>query len=265
MSDLEKVVDKFSGFITKDQAEYILNGGSKETAKAGVKRNSMSVCEVLDTLSNANGNDPNAAGMINIKDQVYRIFNPRDAKPDGNGPARRIMILGEEGSTVALSLGEKLSEFIDISAFERGDYVQINNLFIDRRKGELQSGQSTLINKIAPSTIKVISDYSSMREGLRKVDVVGKIVEINPIKYVGRLGGAGNTAVSSCIITDMKSSMDVSFWGSSAIITADLKVNDTVKLEFCDVRSRNGKLQIYVNDDSRVAANGAFAKLLNHV
>ncbi|MDE1871365.1 MAG: hypothetical protein KGI06_03950 [Candidatus Micrarchaeota archaeon] len=245
MSDLEKVVDKFSGFITREQAEYILENTNHQATKTN-----FTIKELLSSIDAKRENN-----TVNIKDKVYRIFNPT-----GNGSVakKRIMILGEEGSTMALSLDGKLSESVDINPFERGDNVLVSNAVLDLSSG-LKLTSTSNINRITQSKVEPIADYSSIKEELRKVDVAGRVVEISPIRYVNRLGSQGQIAVASCVVTDLANTMNASCWGSSALVTAGLKANDFVKMEFCDVRMWNGKLHIYVNDDSRIFKSNSMA------
>lgn len=264
LSDLERTVDKFSGFITKEQAENILKADYSSSAKVSeTRKQTTSAKELLKSISSKEiqQKPEETESIVNIKDYIYRIFNPVNSNIKGKETTKRTVILGEEGTTLVLNLRDKLSEFIDINTFERGDTVMITNAILDLTTGELRTNQSTIINKVTPTKLVAINDYSTIREELRKVDVVGRIMEISPIRHVSRLG-TGQIAVASCIISDSTNSIDISFWGSSAIKTALLKTNDFVKLEFCDVRIREGKMQVYVNDDSRVLASNIFSPQL---
>lgn len=267
MSDLEKVVDKFSGFITKEQAEFILKSESEadQRSTGDARKPNMNVKELLNSISSKKPQEKpseNGSNLVNVKDRIYRIFNPSSSNIKGREVIQRTIILGEEGSTIVLSLRDKLAEFIDINGFERGDLIMVNNVVLDYATGELKSGQNTVINRISPSKKDCITDYSLINGESRKVDIIGRIVEISSIRHVTRLGKNGEIAVASCVITDSKNLIDASFWGSSAITTTTMKTNDSVKIEFCDIRNRDGKFQIYANDDSRVTVNNAFAKRL---
>jgi len=267
MSDLERVVDKFSGFITKEQAESLLKAESDTQPKPSgeTRRPTTNVKEMLKSLPKklpqVKLESADSESVVNIKDHIYRIFNPSSTNVRGRETTKRTVILGEEGSTIVFSIRDKLSDFIDINTFERGDTVIVNNAIVDS-DGELKSGQNTIINKVMPTKMNAITDYSTVKEEQRKVDVIGRIVEISPIRHVTRLGKEGQIAVASCIITDSTNMIDASFWGSSALTTANLKTNDFIKLEFCDIRMRDGKLQIYANDDSRVVSSSAFGQRL---
>lgn len=267
MSDLEKVVDKFSGFITREQAEYILKAEGVQLSSEYRKAN-MNVKELLDSIPARKPderlqNSTADQSIVNVKDQIYRIFNPRGANVKGKDTVRRTVILGEEGSTIALNLRDKLSEFVDINLFERGDTMLVSNAIFDSQTGELRSSQNTVLNKISSSKRVPITDYSTIKEELRKADVIGRVLEISPIRQVTRLGNSGQMAVASCVITDSSNVIDASFWGTSALMTTSIKPNDFVKLEFCDVRVREGKLQIYANDDSRVVVHSTLGRKLS--
>jgi hypothetical protein len=262
-SDLDKVVDKFSGFITKEQAEYIMKAESDPQSRQFTesRKSAMSVKELLSSFQSNNSQKPLASEeyLVNVKDTIYRIFNPVSVNARGRETTKRIVILGEEGSTIVLNLKDKLSEFIDINTFERGDMVIVNNVLLDSATGELKSTQNSVINRVSPSKCATITDYSNIKNELRKVDILARIVEISPIKHVTRLGKAGRIAVASCVVTDSVNLIDASFWGSSAITTAKISPNDVVKVEFCDIRMRDGAMQIYVNDDSRVLVSGSLS------
>lgn len=269
MTDADKLVDKFAGFITREQAERILKGESTtepKVQKGSASKGSISVKELLNTLKT----DANAAKtlreaseesnqLVNIKDHIYRIFNPTNASINGREVIKRTIILGEEGSTIRFNLKGNISEFIDINGFERGDLVSIGNAIIDPLSAEIKSGQNTVINRISPSKRVAITNFSSIKEELKKVDAIGRIMEIGTIRHVNRLGGGGQIAVASCTITDGHTNIDASLWGSSALKTATMKTNDFLKLEFCDFKMRDDKFQIYANDYSRVVTGNAFA------
>ncbi len=264
MSDLEEVIDKFSGFISKEQADYILKNteGASAAADPRQRKVNMTVKGILDSIKSKNSGavQPIAdESPVNVKDVIYRIFNPVNLNIRGREATKRIIILGEEGSTIPLNLSAKLSDFIDINSFERGDTVAVNNITLDHSSMELKSGQATIINRISPSKFTFIADYSTIKGEMRKVDMLGRVMEISAIRHVNRLGKPGQIAVASCTLSDSINTIDASFWGSSALLTANLKTNDFVKIEFCDVRMRNDRLQVYVNDDSRVVSSKIFA------
>src|SRR5208283_4668204 len=119
-----------------------------------------------------------------------------------------------------------------------------------------------MISRIAPTRHETITDYSTLKDGLKNFDIIGKVIEIGPLRHVNGLG-AGQTAVSDCVITDMKTSVGVSMWGSSAIETTRIKVNDFVKMEFCSARMRNDSITLYASDLSRIVANNAFSRRLS--
>ena len=102
MSDIEKVVDKFSGFLTKAQAEQLLKDGLYVQPKASsnaAARGNTSVKELLNrmkTQDNKKQDTDTDAGeqIVNVKDTVYRIFNPQPISSQGRGRTRRTIILG---------------------------------------------------------------------------------------------------------------------------------------------------------------------------
>lgn len=268
MIDADKLVDKFSGFITKEQAEQILKGEISSSAmpQKETSRSTVNVKELLyEMKTSADVNKKllemtqKSEQVVNVKDKIYRIFNSVSVPINGKDVERRSVILGDEGSTIRLNLKGNICNLIDINSFERGDMVSVNNAIVDPLRAELKSGPNTLINKISPSRHPFIYDFSSIKEGLRKVDIAGRIIEIGSIRHVNILGATAQIAVASCVVSDGKINLEASLWGSSAIKTANMKTNDFVKMEFCDIKARDGKFQIYANDISRVVTGNYFA------
>jgi hypothetical protein len=264
MIDAEKLVEKFSGFITKEQAEAILKNEPFFDQKKPASRNTtLNVKKLLDLIGPANPQmklDGKDTTSVNVKDKVYRIFNPLEAKENGSDTKRRKMILGEEGLTIALNIRGPLSDYVDSYGLERGDTIIIKNALVDPTTASLKSGVNTTIERVIDSTNDVIADYAKVTEDTRKIDIVGKILEIGQIRNVSKPGSNIQSPVASCTITDSSNIIDASFWGSSALATKNLKANDLVKIEFCDLKIKEGKLQLYANDDSRVLASGIVVK-----
>ena len=250
MPDVEKMVDRFSGFITKEQAEFILQGEAGIVQQPPKRRSAASARE----LSGLSGKERADTEVMSIKDYIYRIFNPVSNARE----QKRIVILGEEGATIPFELRGKISEFMDINAFERGDFVSISNAMFDYSDGTLRSLQGTMINKITPSSLHAVTDFSSLSCELRHADIVGRITEINPIRHVSRLGG-GSMPMSFCSLSDSRVTIGASFWGSSALVTESLKLNAFVKIEFCDIRLRDGRPHVSANNDSRILSSPLLA------
>ncbi|MDE1856632.1 MAG: hypothetical protein KGH98_00945 [Candidatus Micrarchaeota archaeon] len=253
MADVDKVIDSFSGMITREQAARLAGDGVGEPSSVtDRKRETLSgidVAGLIDFMNHSVQKDPVA--VESLQAYVYRIFNPVSYAKAGKAGIRRTIVVGAEGNTVKANLFDRAAEFIDTNAFERGDMVLLKDLILNPITGELGSVQSTLISRVKPSA-GVVTDFMSLKEGARNIDVVGRLMEIGPIRHVGRIDRAGQIAVADCTVTDSKYSLPVSLWGSSALATAGMSVNSTVKIEFCSVRSKNGRMELYANDLSRV-------------
>ena len=258
----EEVMDRFSGMITKDQAAAL---AGKEVAEKPVSSDVINVDALLQFISMKRDSQPASANpySVNVQDYLYRIFNPVMRAVGNRQVSRRYVVLGREGCTIRLDLVGKLSEFIDINAFERQDLVVVKKALLDVSNGELVDGKGTMISRIAPTRHETITDYSMLKDGARNVDVIGRVVEIGPVRHVSGLSANGQVAVSDCVLTDMDMPVSASLWGSSAIATTRMKVNDFVKMEFCNARVRNGSMELYANDLSRVVANSSFARKLD--
>jgi hypothetical protein len=263
-------MDKFSGMISKENAIKIMKGEISLDINNSIikqkKQNNISdvtdvrnIIEFINTKRNAIIEDnikKEENYIIDIKDVVYRIFNPQESKLKKG--IKRTLVLGHEGATINFVVHNKLSDFIDVNTIERGDTIFIRKAVLNIKQSLLYDQKSTLISKIAPTTNKiyVISELSA---GMRGIDVIGRITEIGTIKYVSGLGN-DQVAVASAKLSLNDKSVDVSLWGSSALATTKMNLNDFVKIEFCNVKNKFDKLEIIANDYSRVFASNLFAQ-----
>jgi len=266
----ELIMDKFSGMISKEDAIKIMNGEislNLEENNEQPKIQKQQINDITDVRSTIafintkkttlNANDKNTTNyIVDIKDVVYRIFNPMESKLKKG--IKRTIVLGYEGSTINLVVHNKLSDFIDVNAIERGDTIFIRNAVLDIKQSLLYDQKNTIISKISPTNNKIYA-VSELSAGMRGVDVIGRITEIGTIKYVSALGN-DQVAVASAKLSLNNVSVDVSLWGSSALATTRMNLNDFVKIEFCNVRSKFDKLEIIANDYSRVFSSNLLAQ-----
>lgn len=261
MPSVDDVIEGYSGMITHEQAKKLLESFSSQ-AQSDVT-NAVGLLEFIGMNRRQQRVEPSSGiFIVNIRDIIYRIFNPIVSQSLGVQTERRSVALGAEGFTVRLNLHGKLSEFMDIAAFERGDTMLARSAFVDIQNGELKDGRSTAIRKIASSTQESVIDYSVLTEGMKNIDVVGKVVELSPIRHVSALSGNSAIPVTDCVLSDLGSTINVSMWESSALAAAKLHANDFVKIEFCSTRMRNGQVEIYANNLSRVLSSRSFAARL---
>ena len=262
--------DGHSSMVTKRQAtrageKVLASGGMPAENAEGIERVSGSDAKVVsdfmalkgDKRGNPGGPE-NKTYYADVEDTVYRIFNMTTFRTKDNREVNlRIVVLGSEGSTVRFVARGALAGYVDALCIERGDRVLVRNSLVDMIRGELKSIAGTTIAKIGTSKGAIVH-VSDINREMKNVDIVGKVVSIYPIRYISRENGA-SVATSRITIADSKGSIDASLWGSSAIATAAMSANDFVKLEFCTVRERYGRLEIYANDLSRILVNREIA------
>ncbi|MGC8572116.1 MAG: hypothetical protein ACP5RI_01465 [Candidatus Micrarchaeia archaeon] len=282
-SNYTKIMDKFYGMISKKTALKIMKGElsiqpdadnqniiAKDTQKnqlndttdvrnivefINTQRNKI---KVLNTTENAQNPE---SYIVNIEDEVYRVFNSTPTK--NTKIIRRTIVLGHEGSSINLIVHNKLSDFIDVNDIERGDTILVRRAKLDIKQAMLFDQKNTIISKISPSKQKTYL-ISELDENMKGIDVIGRVTEISPIKYVAGLGNE-QIAVANCIISMNKESVNVSLWGSSALATAKMNLNDYIKIEFCNVRKKFDKLEVIANDYSRVLVNNILAQRVKKV
>ncbi|MGC8688348.1 MAG: hypothetical protein ACP5RQ_03050 [Candidatus Micrarchaeia archaeon] len=274
MENYELIMDKFSGMISKEVAIKIMKGeipididnnlSTKQKKRINNINSTSDITDVRNTIEFINtkrnimigDNKEEGNYIIDIKDVVYRIFNPQESKLKKG--IKRTLVLGYEGATINFVVHNKLSDFIDVNIIERGDTIFIRKALLDIKQNLLYDQKSTLISKIAPTTNKIYV-VSELSTGMRGIDVIGRITEIGAIKYVSGLGNE-QVAVASAKLSLNDKSVDVSLWGSSALATTKMNLNDFVKIEFCNVRNKFDKLEIIANDYSRVFASNLLAQ-----
>lgn len=265
MSAAEDLLEELSGMISRSDAELLAESAEQmkgETQRSDIRAND--VTDVAELLEFANANSvvrtpfieeqKTVEYIVNVKDRLYRVFNQVDYDYRNGKGVKRELVLGREGKTARLTLFNNFSRLIDAAPFERGDTVLVRNAVLNVGNGTLKSTSRTVLLRVSPSG-SGITNFSLLKGGERNIDIIGKVVEIYPIRYVNRLDAEGQIGVANCVISDMSESMNVAMWGSSALATININVNDAVKIEFCSVRIRNDVKEVYATDTSRILVN----------
>ncbi|MDE1869023.1 MAG: hypothetical protein KGH60_03610 [Candidatus Micrarchaeota archaeon] len=255
MATVEEVVDRFSGMITPGQAKALIDSGnfSKYPQNGGV----TNVQALLGFTSMSRVRQAPGLYTLSIQDLVYRVFNPSAGK-------RRIVVLGGEGSTAKLNLSGKLSELIDDICIERGDTILLKDALLDMALEELRADKDTAISKVASGAwVNCVSDYSCIKDGMKNIDISGRILEIGQVKNVGRIGSENQVPIMECTVTDSVNTAHLSLLESSAHAASMLKPDDFVKIEFCRARVNENRIDIYANSLSRVFANKEIGERLS--
>ncbi|MEM3227526.1 MAG: hypothetical protein QXK65_01085 [Candidatus Micrarchaeaceae archaeon] len=264
MVTVDDVLEDLSGMVTRETAERIAEEGTlPHPASAPSSQDFTDVAGLLSfiaskpsvslTKSLFQPQQAVSSYTVNVRDNLYRIFNPVEYNYGSKKGVKREVVLGREGKTIKLTLFDKASDRIDTEAFERGDIVLVRNAAL-LSSGSLKGINKTLISRVVPSSMP-LPNFSSLKGGEKNIDVIGKAVEIYPIKYVNRLDGLGQIGVANCTLSDSTSLIRAVFWGSSAVATANFNVGDILKIEFCSVRMSGEEKELYVNDLSRVFSN----------
>ncbi len=245
----EDVMDAHYGMISTEQAMGIAAAHEDAAGKAP-EANDITTCRALLAFIATNKSAGQQAYVVNVKDRVYRVFNA--TKRDEKSERYRTVVLGSEGYTIPIRVFGTASDHIDDSMVCRGDMLFVKGAALDIKSESLKATKGTVITKLSASAVGAVSDFSSLVDGQKSIDVKGMVVEMGQIRYVARLGDSEKVAVSDCVLSDGTKTMRVSMWGSSANATQSVRINDTVRIEFCGVRSRNGETELYANDLSRV-------------
>ncbi|MEM0201966.1 MAG: hypothetical protein QXR73_02220 [Candidatus Micrarchaeaceae archaeon] len=250
MKTSDDIIDGFDGLLTKEQADRLY---SESKAHPATKEETVTA-RYINTLM-----EPGATGILkglekeklDIKDEIYRIFNPVKKNFNNSITVSRILVLGKEGSTVNVLLNGKISDIIDAGYFLRGDTIIITKLTLDIRKSLLRSTQKTSIKRITAASNN-IKDLSLLIPGMKNINIAGVAIEAGPIK-ITQASSAKKLASTYLILSNAKTSVRVVCTGSSAETASKLPLNSKVRIEFCDVSSNKGATEVHAGDLSRIA------------
>ena len=232
----EEVINDYSGMIDKNTANKIASGNNKYSASS-LLSNTISVDSIVD-----------------VEDYVIRLFNKRVFNRNQQTHNVRHGVLGNGTNFVRLVLWDNFADLVDKIPIERGDKVLIKFLRVkNSEKGiELHSTKSTSIYRREPHPFG-IDDFSNLKDG-EISDIIGSITSIGSLKYFDRDGKQRN--VVDCEITDKnQNKMKLVMWDSSALLTSEINIGTTVKIEFAKVKKINDQLEIHASDKSRVIIN----------
>ncbi len=236
------VINDYGGMISRGDAERIARERQQPRQKYTAAEISAAVTKDLDTA--------------NIEDRVYRIFNPKVFEKNGRKRQRREIVLGES-RCITITLWDNASGMIDRLGIERGDRIVCYN--VSPRKGvsgtELAGGSSTQIVRVAPSSAPH-ADLSRLKGDEKDVDVIGRVVSVDPIRYFTDLGGR-LAGVSNCTISDGHATLRMAMWRSSSAYAAEMHPGDYVKAEFVGIRKTGEAFEITAGDSSRILINNA--------
>ncbi len=255
MQNAEEIIDRYSGMITRSMAESMASSPDSESeikADSARRNDTTDAAGIIQFAGmkrkvGMSLNRSEDAYTVNVEDTVYRVFNSGDR---GKG-IRRDIVIGREGATIRIILHGKIAEQIDTEKVCRGDKVLIRNVVLDPATMDLESRPDTSLMMTTQAKAKTVP-LQELREGMKNVDISGKLAEVGILKQVSKLSGNGTVAVVNCTIRDADSPVSLILWESSANIASKMVPNDTVRIEFCSVRSKNGLIEIVANEYSRV-------------
>jgi len=90
--------------------------------------------------------------------------------------------------------------------------------------------------------------------GMRDVETVGKVQQISQITEFQRQDG-NKGKVANLIVADETGSIRIVLWGSQTDTIKDIKENDVVKIISGYVRENNNRLEVHLNEKSKLEVN----------
>ncbi|MGC9132245.1 MAG: hypothetical protein ACP5HJ_01175 [Candidatus Micrarchaeia archaeon] len=178
--------------------------------------------------------------------KVERVFNPIEKEKENRKIKVRSVLLDVENQKIRLVAWHKLCDYIDLAGIEHGDEIRINRAIV--KNNELHTKGYTVIT-IVKKDSKAIKDFSNLKEN-EVVDVIGKLFELNPLKFFEK-DGKQRKMISGKLF-DGKQAIRIVAWDSSAELLNLAPLSSFVKVEFAKIKKRNEALEIHANDKSRV-------------
>lgn len=241
--EISKTVKEHGELISREKAREII---SNKGQPAPPQQKRKLTASALSTSKFQEGE------IVDIEDNVYRIFNKAKFSRNGSTGVNRIVVFGIEGSSIRSVLWEKSAEFPDAMQIQRKDKVLATNLRVHKNgdETELYSTSSTYFSRLTPSKGSV-TDFSQLKGGERNIDVIGRIVSIGSSRLFKSLGGA-ESSVSDCNISDGKIEARVSLWGSCSTYVAEMHPGEFLKVEFASAKLSENGLELSASDASRM-------------
>lgn len=97
-------------------------------------------------------------------------------------------------------------------------------------------------------------EIKNILTGMRDVETLGKVLQINNVSTFQRKDGAEGK-VGSMLIGDETGSIRIVLWGDQTSAMEGLKVGDVVKVLSGYVRENNGVKEVHMNDRSKLMVN----------
>ncbi len=205
-------------------------------------------------------------GMSNVDllARVIRIYEPRSF-PRWDGSLGHVagMVLQDESGSIRAVLWDNKASLVGSGAVQKGDAIRIKGAYVQERangQAELHIGarssvevtkEPTVDSRLPPlkeSTVKI----AELKQGLKEVDVLGRVVAVSEIKTFDRSDGTTDK-VASLVLMDETGKIRVSLWGEKAELTKELRRGDVIMVENASVRvGLHGKPELNVGGTSRV-------------
>ncbi len=253
MGEVESIIDKFSGMITRGQAESIMRGCGSGVGPEHIlldNEASATVSELLDLSSKEEIRSAIPSLNVNVRDVVYRVFNDMRTSTAKGATNRRRVAIGSEGRTIIIEMMGRQSDTIDSDKIERGDTITVTNTIFNLYNSTLYTTtRSKVIREGGESGAHMGIDDINPDLNVKNVDVFGEVTGVqDPINTDAGIRGAS----SSCTLKGALHTAKLYMWGSSAMASKGLSDGDIVKVEFCTVSNTDGQISINAWDSSRI-------------
>ncbi|MEM1689909.1 MAG: OB-fold nucleic acid binding domain-containing protein [Candidatus Hadarchaeales archaeon] len=171
---------------------------------------------------------------VNIAGRVKRKQRPVEVKmQDGTLKKIQSVVIADETGTIRLTFWDdnvKISDSLKV-----GDVVLVRKAYSKVGPSgfpELHVGKETKveINTVDVADIKPVRlKLAEVEPNMECLEVVGKVIEVSPVREFQRSDGTTGK-VASIRIADDSGSLRVSLWGELAERVNDIRVNDVIRL-----------------------------------
>lgn len=140
-------------------------------------------------------------------------------------------------SDIDAKVKQKIEQLSNLVSKEGAAYIVANELGIK------------LIDASSSKTLKI----SNISEGLRNINIVGKIIRLFDLKEFQVSARSGK--LRSFTIADDSGNIRAVFWNDKADLLNDAKLNDVVDIKGVAVRKNNGYLELHSNETTTIRLN----------
>ena len=249
MATADDVLDEHLGMIDRGTAEKIAE--SKSVAEAFKTPQIVTDKPLSITVDQLISQKVRVESLVDIEEEVYRVYNKKQVNISGADIYIRIFVLGTQGENARVILFKEKADLANSIPIERGDRILASKFVVKRGYNglELASIDHSTIERIRRSESGMVR-FDAI-DGASEVDVIGRITSIGQVKH-SIFAISNDNDSCTFTMTDGFDDLKVTVLGNAVREISQAHPGEIAKVEFAQVRKGNGKTELYVNESSRI-------------